>query len=61
MTYTEKWELLKLAKYGRAESVTIELDPGEFRLPVEEAISTFEHLNPGEPFKIISINYIPED
>lgn len=57
MTYAENYELLMLAKNGRAESVTIELDPGELRLPVEEALGTFNRLSPGEYFQVISINF----
>ena len=57
MTYAENLELLTLAKNGRAESVTIELDPGELRLTVEEAIGTYNRLAPGEYFQVISINF----
>lgn len=57
MKSTDNLELLTLAKNGKAESVTIQLDPGEIRLPVEEAIGTYERLLPGEYFQVISINF----
>lgn len=57
MTYQEQYELLMLAKNGRAESVTIELDPGELRMSVEDALGTFNRLAPGEYFQVISINF----
>lgn len=60
MTITENHELLLLAKKGRAESVTVELNEGTYRMTSSEALTTFDRLYPGEPFQVISINYTPE-
>ena len=57
MTYADNYELLTLAERSKADSVTIELDPGELRLSVADAIGTFDRLAPGEYFQVISINF----
>ena len=48
MTYADNYELLLLAERTKADSVTIEVDPGEFRLPVSEAIDYFDEIAPGD-------------
>lgn len=57
MTYADNRELLLLAERSKANSVTIEVDPGEFRLPVSEAKDYFDGIAPGEHFQVISINF----
>ena len=57
MTYADNHELLLLAESSQANSVTIEVDPGEFRLPVSEAMDYFDEIAPGEYFQVISINF----
>ena len=57
MTYADNYELLLLAERSKANSVTIEVDPGEFRLPVSEAKDYFDVIAPGEYFQVISINF----
>ena len=57
MTYADNYELLLLAERTKADSVTIEVDPGEFRLPVSEAMDYFDGIAPGEYFQVISINF----
>lgn len=57
MTYADNYDLLTLAQRAKANSVTIELDPGELRLSVADALGTFNRLVPGEYFQVISINF----
>lgn len=57
MTYADNYELLTLAQRAKANSVTIGLDAGEFRVPVHEALEEFDAIAPGEYFQVISINF----
>lgn len=57
MTYATSYELLTQAELAKADSVTIGLDAGEFRVPVSEALQEFHTIAPGEYFQVISINF----
>lgn len=57
MTYAENHELLTLADKGKANSISVEINEGTFRMSVPEALETFDRLYPGEYFQVISINF----
>lgn len=56
MEYIKVADWISSAVALDASSITVELDSGEITFCLEDALTTWSELAPGEPFTIISIN-----